>query len=76
MTIFFKLSQLHSLYESHLQTVGVCKSINKTRSKRQLIDHFSSVCREQSDGKNCLLVFNEGMKSFKESTIAKDYEQI
>ena len=73
----FKLSQLHSLYEGHLQTLGVCKSINKTRFKRQLIDHFCSVCQEQSDGKNCLLVFNEGMKKvLKESTVAKDIEPV
>jgi len=35
------------------------------------------VCQEQSDGKNCLLVFNERMKKvLKESTVAKDIEPV
>ena len=52
----FKLSVLHSLYEDRLSSIGIEKSINKTRLKKQLMEHFSLECQEQSDGKNCLLV--------------------
>ena len=59
-----KLSHLHNIYQEHLQSLGIHKMINKTRLKRQLLDHFSEKCQEQSDGKNCLLVFSEGLKKF------------
>ena len=40
-----------------------------------MLDHFSGECQEQSDGKNILLVFNEGMKRLlKESMTYHDYE--
>ena len=47
----------HILKEERLQNLGIGKMINKTRLKRQLLDHFSETFQEQSDGKNCLLVF-------------------
>lgn len=50
-TYIFKLSQLHCLYESRLSNLGKDTSINKTRLKKQLLDHFSYQCQEQSDGK-------------------------
>ena len=71
----FKLTALHSLFEDRLHTLGVEKSINKSRLKKQVLDHFSGECQEQSDGKNILLVFNEGMKRLlKESMTYHDYE--
>ena len=57
----FKLSVLYNLYEDRLSSLGIEKSINKTRLKKQLMEHFSLKCQEQSDGKNCLLVFNKGL---------------
>jgi len=49
--------------------------INKTRLKRQLLDHFSEKCQEQSDGENCLHVFNDSLKKIlKEATTARDFE--
>ena len=41
----FKLAELHSLY------LGNNKSVNKTRLKKQLLEHFKEA-QEQSDGKN------------------------
>ena len=58
----FKLSELHSLFEDRLCALGLGISINKTRLKKQVLDHFSRECQEQSDGRHTLLVFNEGMK--------------
>ena len=67
----FKLSLLHSLYVDHFCSL-VEKSINKTRLKKKLLEHFSVECQEQSDGKNTLLVIsNEGLQMMlKESVIA------
>ena len=36
----FKLSELHDLYESRLQVLGIDKTINKTRLKTQILGHF------------------------------------
>jgi len=50
--------------------------INKTRLKRQILQIiFFEKCREESDRKNCLLVFNEGLrKVLKEETTARDFD--
>lgn len=58
----FKLSLLHGLYVNHLHDLGVDKTINKTRLKMVMLGQFHNKCREQSDGKNILLAFNEGLK--------------
>ncbi|XP_078343033.1 uncharacterized protein LOC144628793 [Oculina patagonica] len=59
----FQLSELHSLYEKRLKELGEDISVNKTRLKEKLLDHFSSMgLQEQSDGKNTVLVFPEGMQ--------------
>ena len=74
-TYIFKLSQLHCLYESRLSNLGKDTSINKTRLKKQLLDHFSYQCQEQSDGKNTLLVFKDGLKKLlRETTDSRDFE--
>ena len=58
----FKLSVLHSCYEDHLSSLG-------TRLKKQLMEHFSLECQEQSDGKNCLLIFNVGLQKMLQDSI-------
>ena len=71
----FKLAQLHSLYVERLQCLGISKSVNKTRLKKQILDHFCGECQEQSDGKNSLLVFNECLtKVLKESMKSRNFE--
>ena len=71
----FKLSELHSLYDGYLHDLRVDKAINRTRLKIQLHDYFFGDCQEQCDGKNVMLVFNEGFKKLlKESMDAQDYE--
>ena len=65
----FKLSVLHRLDEDRLSSLRIEKSINKTRLKKQLMEHFSLECQEQSDGKNCLLVFNEGLQKMLQDPI-------
>lgn len=71
----FKLSQLHGLFEDRLSNLGVGKSINPTRLKKQLLEHFLGDCQEQLDGKKVLLVFNDGLrKLLKESLSTRDLE--
>ena len=67
----FKLSNLHTLFnKDRLCSRGIEKDINKTRFKEQLLAHFSGVCQEQSDGKNSLLVFNDGFQKLLKDTIS------
>ena len=71
----FKLSNLHALFKDRLCSLGIEKDINKTRFKEQLFAHFSGVCQEQSDGKNSLLVFNDGLQKLLKDTISyRDFD--
>ena len=71
----FKLSHLHTLFKDRLCNLGIEKNINKTRSKEQLLCHFSCVCQKQPDGKNSLLVFNDGLQKLLKDTITyRDFD--
>lgn len=71
----FKLTDQHGIYPDRLNDLGVDVITNKTRLKLRLLDHFSGKCQEQSDGKNMLIVFNEGMKKLlKDAVNFRDYE--
>ena len=60
----FKLAKLHTTYESLLKTLNITSSINRTRLKRELMEHFQEHrMQEQSDGKHVIFVFTEGMHS-------------
>ena len=70
----FKLSHLHQLYTSCLRELNIEIQINKTRFKDQIIAHYSEHIKEQSDWKNILLVFKEGIKKLlKDSLPSRDY---
>ena len=67
LQITCKLLQL----EYHLLAI----TTNKTRLKLRILDHFSGQCQEQSDGKNVMIIFNEGMKRIlKDALPFHDYE--
>ena len=68
--LLFKLSQLHSLYKNCLEDLGHKKTVNKTRLKERLLKHFQEA-QEQSDGKNTILVFKEGMRSMLKEALKK-----
>ena len=56
----FKLAELHTAYESSLINL----SANRTRLKVELLEHFQEWgIQEQTDGKNIVLFFPEGMHS-------------
>ena len=59
--LLFKLSELHSLYESRLEGLGNAKSVNKTRLKERLLEYKEA--QEQFNGRNTFLVFKEGMRN-------------
>ena len=61
----FKLSVLHSLYEDRLSSLGIEKSINKTRLKKQLMEHFSLNVRNSQMART---VFLSLMKAYKKSS--------
>ena len=76
MAITFLNSNLHTLFKDCLCSLGIEKDINKTRFKEQLLAHFSGVCQEQSDGKNSLLVFNDGLQKLLKDTISyRDFDE-
>ncbi|KAL5475256.1 hypothetical protein EMCRGX_G027332 [Ephydatia muelleri] len=63
------------IYENRLQSVGITITVNKTRFKSQLTAHFSDSCQETSDGRNTLLVFNDGFqKLLKDAMANRDIE--
>ena len=68
--LLFKLLELHSLYENRLEDLGHKKSENKTRPKERLLKHFQEA-QEQSDGKNTILVFKEGMRNMLKEALKK-----
>ncbi len=60
----FKLIELHTAYESRLKTLNFDSSINRTRLKKELLDYFKGHgIQEQSDGKQVIFVFPEGMQT-------------
>ena len=68
--LLFKLSELHSLYESHLEALGNAKSVDKTRPKERLLEYFKEA-QEQFDGRNTFLVFKEGMPNMIQDALKK-----
>uniref|UniRef100_UPI00358E0071 uncharacterized protein isoform X1 n=1 Tax=Myxine glutinosa TaxID=7769 RepID=UPI00358E0071 len=74
-TFLFKLSEIHSLYVNRLQDMGIHKEVNKTRLKRQLLEHFPEA-QEQNDGRNTVIVFKEGMRNMlKEALKKRDFSE-
>ena len=64
----FKIKDLHSLYTKRLTDLGFEKCINKTVLKQSILDHFK-IAHSQYDGKDAILVFNEGMQAMLKNAI-------
>jgi hypothetical protein len=54
-------SELRLFYESRLKDLGIPKEINNVHFKEQLVPIFTEA-QTQSDGKNIILVFEQGMQ--------------
>ena len=59
-TLLFKLFEHHSIYVIHLKDLGIVKTVNKTRWKNLILNHFPGA-QEQCDGRNTILVFSKVM---------------
>lgn len=70
-TLLFKLSSLHDLYVSRLHILHVDKCVNKTRLKNRIIEHYHGAIQEQTDGKNTVLVFNQGIETLLKDALLK-----
>ena len=68
--LLFKLSELHSLYISRLESLGVYKTVNKTRLKNSLLDQFPDA-QEQTDGKNLVIIFTKALQGMVKDAIKK-----
>ena len=68
--LLFKLSELHSLYESRLEGLGNAKSVNKTRLKERSLEYFKEA-QEQFDCRNTFLFFKEGMRNIFQDPLRK-----
>jgi hypothetical protein len=55
------LSELHSLYVSRLQTLGVQKQVNRTRLKTSTLENFPDA-QEKNDGKNVVIIFKKAIQ--------------
>ena len=72
-TFYFKFSVLHQLYENRLQNLSVQKETNRTRLKEKVLAYFPQA-QEQSDSKNKILVFEQGMQEMLKQAMTCDYE--
>uniref|UniRef100_UPI00358F8763 uncharacterized protein isoform X1 n=1 Tax=Myxine glutinosa TaxID=7769 RepID=UPI00358F8763 len=71
-TFCFKLSELRHMYEARLAALGIQKEVNKVRFKEQIL-HFFPKAQEQNDGKNVVLIFDQGMRQMLKQAFT-DYE--
>ena len=70
---YFKFSALYQLYEKRINYLGVEKEVNRSRFKESILSYFPQA-QEQSDGKNKILVFEQGMQQMLKQATACDYE--
>lgn len=74
-TMFFKLTDLHSLYETLLKEPGTDIMVHKTGLKNKIVWHFNGQIQEQSDGKYTILALQEGMRNLmKEALAERNYQ--
>lgn len=76
-TYLFKLSTLHNLFEKRLRDFSMEITINKTRLKDKIIEHFSQQgLEEKSDGKCTILAFPAGIQQLlKDAFLFHDYDE-
>ena len=70
---YFRFAELLQLYEHRLQQLGLTIEVNKPRFKEQVLKYFPEA-QAQSEGKNVVLVFPQGMQRLIKDALKKDYE--
>jgi len=74
-TYLFKLKDLYDIFINRLQALGISKTINKTRLKDDIMGNFLGRCVEESDGRNTILIFKQGLKELlKDKFESRDFE--
>ena len=73
----FKVKEHRCLYQKRLKEFGYDVEINRSKFKESIRNYFeSSGIQEQSDGKNKILIFPEGIKSLlKNAFDVHDYQE-
>ena len=70
----FKFSSLRQMYENCLGNLGISKEVNKVRFKERVLEYLSN-SQDQNDGKNVLLVFEQGMQQMLKKSVQFDYQE-
>ena len=68
--LLFKLSEIHSMYVNRFEDLGIIKLVNKNGLKSRLLEHFPEA-QEQYDGRNTVLIFEEGMRNMLKDALKK-----
>ena len=72
-TLVFTLPELHSLFANRLIDLFYPKSVNRSRLKSKILDHFQEA-NEHDDGKQTVLIFRNGLKNIvKEAVQERDF---
>ena len=73
--LMFLLSELHTMYVKRLATLGVHKTLNKTRPKNSLLEHLPGP-KEQFSGKQIVIIFKKAIEGLlKDAVQQKDYSE-
>ena len=72
-TFCFKFADLRHLYENRLKKLGIDTEVNKVCFKEKILSHFHEA-QAQNDGKNILLIFQQGMQQILKHALNTDYE--
>ncbi len=73
-TFCFKFSSLRQEYENRLHILGISKEINKVRFKERVLEYFPNA-QEQNDGKDVILIFEQGMQQMLMRSVECDYQE-
>ena len=69
--LLFRLAELQTLYVNRLEDLGIDKSVNRTRLKEQILQHFPEA-QEQQEGRNAIIIFKEGMRNMLQDALKKN----
>ena len=72
-TFCFKFADLCHLFEKRLKEFGIDTEVKKVRFKEKILSHFHEA-QAQSDGKNILLIFQQGMQQILKHVLNTEYE--
>ena len=72
--LIFLLSELHTMYVKRLATLGVHKTVNKTRLNNSLLEHLPGA-KEQFSGKQIVIIFKKAIEGLLKDAVQQDYSE-